>query len=114
MSEAAVAGNFGISAQTARQLRELFDRTAGLDGVWLFGSRATGKARVNSDIDLVFDAPTMNPAGVRRLLREIADLPTLYRIDALHWQGVGDQVLRSEIVRDRCVFWRPRRSGAVA
>ncbi len=106
MSEA--SETFGISAQSLRQLRELFDATPELDRVWVFGSRATSKARANSDIDIAFDAPNMTAEAARRLVLAIDDLPTLYRIDAVHWQGVADPTLRSEIERDRRTLWQPR------
>src|SRR5665213_308339 len=100
---------FGISAQSWRQLHALFDATANLDRVWIFGSRATGKARVNSDIDIAFDAPRMSSEAAHRLILAIDDLPTLYRIDAIHWQGTTDPVLRSEIERDRQTLWQSLR-----
>ena len=103
---------YGISAQSLRQLRQLFDATPELERVWIFGSRATGKARANSDIDVAFDAPRMSPEAARRLVLSIDGLPTLYRIDAVHWQGVTDPTLRSEIERDRRVLWQPLRRAA--
>lgn len=101
---------FGVSVQSLRQLRALFDATPDLDRVWIFGSRATGKARVNSDIDIAFDAPRMSAEAARELVLAIEGLPTLYRIDAVHWQGIHDATLRSEIERDRRTFWQPLRS----
>lgn len=103
---------FGISAPSLRQLRGLFESTPALDRVWIFGSRATGRARANSDIDLAFDAPTMGAEAARRLVLAIEDLPTLYRIDAVHWQGVADATLREEIERDRKTLWQSSRRMA--
>jgi predicted nucleotidyltransferase len=105
---------YGISAQSLRQLRRLFDATPDLDRVWIFGSRATGKARGNSDIDVAFDAPRMSPEAALRLVLAIDELPTLYRIDAVHWQGVTDPTLRSEIERDRRNLWQPHRRAVAA
>ena len=99
--------NFGISEPSLRQLRELLDATAGLRRVWIFGSRNTGRARVNSDIDIAFDAPGIDADAASRFVLAIEDLPTLYRIDALHWQAISDPVLRSEVERDRQLFWEP-------
>ena len=100
---------FGISSATSLELKRLFERTPKLERVWLFGSRATGKARDNSDIDLAFDAPTMSAEEVAALLRALVNLPTLYKIDAVHWQGVSQEIFRTEIERDRALFWEPRR-----
>lgn len=104
--------SFGISAQSLGQLRRLFESTPDVERVWIFGSRATGRARLNSDIDLAFDAPRMDGEAARRLILAVDGLPTLYRIDALHWQGVGDPILRGEIERDRRVLWQSERQAA--
>jgi type III restriction enzyme len=103
---------FGISRPTADGLRRLFEQTPGLAAVWIFGSRARGSARDVSDIDLAVDAPGIEAADFLRLMLRIADLPTLYKLDVVHWQAVGDPVFRSEIERDRQLFWEPPRHAA--
>jgi type III restriction enzyme len=100
---------FGLSRQTADDLRRLFERTPGIDTVWIFGSRARGTARESSDVDLAIDAPGMAAADLAALLRALADLPTLYKVDAVHWQAVSEPVFRAEIERDRQPFWRAPR-----
>jgi uncharacterized protein len=68
---------------------------------WVFGSRATGRARRYSDLDLAIDA------GRRLTLDEIArlseafrdsDLP--YRVDVVDWHNVDDP-WRQMIVAER-------------
>jgi uncharacterized protein len=68
---------------------------------WVFGSRATGRARRYSDLDLAIDA------GRRLTLDEIArlgeafsdsDLP--YRVDFLDWHDINDR-WRETIVAER-------------
>jgi predicted nucleotidyltransferase len=63
---------------------------------WVFGSRATGRARRYSDLDLAIDA------GRRLTLDETAklteafsesDLP--YRVDLVDWRAVDDRWRRS-------------------
>lgn len=102
---------FGLARQTADDLRRLFERTPGIEAVWIFGSRARRTARDNSDIDLAVDAPGMAAADLAALLRALAALPTLHKIDAVHWQAVSDPVFRAEIGRDRRPFWLPRRQA---
>ena len=60
---------------------------------WVFGSRATGRARPLSDLDLAADA------GRRLTLDEIAelveaftesDLP--YKVDVVDWHGIDAQL----------------------
>lgn len=97
----------GLAAQTVADLRGVFASTPGVATVWIFGSRATGKARPESDIDLAVDAPGMDSAAFEGLLRRLQDLPTLHKLDVVHWQAVTEPVFRSEIERDRRRFWAP-------
>jgi predicted nucleotidyltransferase len=69
--------------------------------VWVFGSRATGRARPYSDLDLAIDA------GRRLTLDEIArlgeafsdsDLP--YKVDLVDWEDIDDR-WRPMIVAER-------------
>jgi type III restriction enzyme len=103
---------FGLARQTADDLRRVFDRMPGLEAVWVFGSRARGTARPESDIDLAVDGPALDDAGYAALQRQLMDLPTLHKIDSVHWQRVGEPLLRAEIERDRRVFWRRARHAA--
>ncbi len=107
MSEA--AERFGLSRSTADDLRRVFERTPGIAAVWVFGSRARGDARANSDIDLAVDAAELSDAGFAAMHRRLLDLPTLHKIDALHWQRTAELPLRAAVERDRKVFWQPVR-----
>jgi uncharacterized protein len=68
--------------------------------VWLFGSRATGKAKPYSDIDLAIDAG--QPLSLD-LLANLSDsfensaLP--YKVDVVDWQSIDD-TFRKIIERD--------------
>lgn len=106
------AADFGIARPTADDLRRAFESTPGIEGVWIFGSRAKGTARDNSDIDLAIHAPAMTRADFDALQRRLLDLPTLYRIDTVHWEAVSEPVFRAEIERDRRPFWAPARRAA--
>ena len=60
--------------------------------VWVFGSRATGRARRYSDLDLLIDAGRPlsldEAAGLRKAFEE-SDLP--YRVDIVDWHAIGDR-----------------------
>ena len=103
---------FDLSRPTADELRRVFERTPGIEAVWIFGSRARGTARPDSDIDLAIDAQGMSDAEFGALQRRLMDLPTLHKIDAVHWQRVSEPVFRAEIERERRVFWAPPRYAA--
>ena len=109
-----MAETFGLAPATAAKLQRVFAETPGIDAVWIFGSRATGRARPESDVDLAVDAPGLAPAGFEALLRRLAALPTLHKLDVVHWQAVSEPVFRAEIARDRRRFWAPAVPAAAA
>ena len=100
---------FGIAPSTVARLRNLFESAAGIQRVWIFGSRAQGTAREESDIDLAIDAPGWTFADKARLSAAIESLLLLYQID-LVWLGDPlDDKFRTRIDRDKREFWAPLR-----
>lgn len=60
--------------------------------VWVFGSRANGRARRYSDIDLAIDAGrklTCDEAAVLREAFDESDLP--YKTDIVDWHAASDR-----------------------
>ena len=63
--------------------------------VWVFGSRATGRARRYSDLDLLIDAGRPLSLAEAALLREgfeESDLP--YRVDIVDWYATDERFRR--------------------
>jgi uncharacterized protein len=71
--------------------------------VKVYGSRATGRARPSSDLDLVVYPPASPRAlGDLRLAFEESDLPIF--VDVVAWDTIRSNRLRAEIERD-AVDW---------
>jgi predicted nucleotidyltransferase len=76
-------------------LKLLAELLPGSTQVWVFGSRATGRARRYSDLDLAIDAGrplSLDEAALLREAFEESDLP--YRVDLVDWHAIGDRFLR--------------------
>ena len=79
---------FGVAPTTVTKLLNLFESFPGIDRVWIFGSRATGRQRNASDIDLAVDAATMDDQQFRVLSRKIEELELIYRTDVVWLQAI--------------------------
>ena len=77
-----------------------------LDAIWLFGSRAMGRERPGSDIDLCIDAARLSHADRLRLMAAIDDLLLPWTVDlALRHELPPD--LLSHVQRvGRCLWTR--------
>lgn len=106
------SAGFGIAPESRAKLLRLFESAPGVRGVWIFGSRAQGAERPESDIDLAVDAPALDAAGRLALADAIERLGLLYRVDLVFWQDRLDERFRARIERDRAVFWQPARNAA--
>jgi type I restriction enzyme S subunit len=74
---------------------------------WVFGSRATGRARRYSDLDLAIDAGRRLSLDETATLAEAfsaSDLP--YRVDVVDWHVV-DKTFRAIIAGERLPLVRP-------
>ncbi len=104
----------GIAPSTLAKLSRLFDETPLLDGVLLFGSRARGDHRSESDIDLAIDAPRMSSADFADLQGRLERLGLIYRVDLVRLHDKLDQRFAAFIERDGRSFWTPRRHAVAA
>ena len=68
--------------------------------VFLFGSRATGKAHERSDIDLGIEGPAPLPYEIlSNILEDIEETPTLYSIDVVDFARVPEKF--KQVARER-------------
>ena len=103
---------FGIAAHSLARLRALFAATPGVERVWIFGSRAQGAERPESDIDLAVDAPGWDAVAQLRLSDALIGLGLLYRVDMVFSGDRLDTGFREQFERVRRVFWEPQRRVA--
>jgi predicted nucleotidyltransferase len=68
---------------------------------WVFGSRATGRARRYSDLDLAIDAGRqLTLDDIARLAEAFSDSDLPYRVDLVDWHDIDDR-WRQIIVAER-------------
>jgi len=68
---------------------------------WVFGSRATGRARRYSDLDLALDAGRqMTLDEIARLTEAFSDSDLPHRVDLVDWHDIDDR-WRQTIMAER-------------
>ena len=88
---------FGLSERIRADFIRVFARYPGIERVLIFGSRANGRERAGSDIDLAVIAPRMSDQEFVRLWNEIDDLPLVFKVDLLHWDSLANARLKDRL-----------------
>ena len=90
---------FGLPEHAIRQLGAIFAGDARIHAVWLYGSRATGRERANSDIDLCIEGPTLGLADIYALESRIDDLLLPWKADLSLMHKIDNPALLDHIRR---------------
>lgn len=111
--QAEPADTFGLPSHVMTELKSLFARHPAIEEVTLYGSRAKGNYRYNSDIDLMLTAPGLSWPEFNEIELEIDDLLLPWEVDLTlkhqvdnpelleHVRRVGIQVVNAKPCRAR-------------
>ena len=87
--------NLGLTDTQIKQISLVLE-TAGASRVAVFGSRAKGNWRPNSDIDIAVWGKNVN---IGRVLSDLDELPMPYKFDVLDYDDLTNIELRDHIDR---------------
>ena len=90
----------GLSERVTDLLRAEFHRFPEVRAAYLYGSRARGDYKPQSDIDIAIDAPGMTPQNFAQLWSAIDALPIAYPLDCIWLQALPESRLKAQIERD--------------
>ena len=95
----------GLTAQELAELSGIFQRYPAIQEAWLFGSRATGKHKKASDVDLALQGKVnLNVlAKVKYELEEKTTLP--YFFDLVDYETAG-AALKNRIDHEKKVIYK--------
>ncbi|BEH15280.1 nucleotidyltransferase domain-containing protein [Marinobacter shengliensis] len=93
------ADQFGLPSRVINSLKALFEKYSEIEQVTLYGSRAKGNYRHNSDIDLMLTAPTLSWRRFNNLELEIDDLLLPWKVDLALEHQVENQDLLEHVAR---------------
>ena len=95
---AAIAGIPGLPPEASARLLAVLSAEPAVQEVWLYGSRAMGRHRPGSDIDLTLVAPGLRHEDRLRLLGALDDLLLPWSIDLSLQHELPDS-LRDHVAR---------------
>ena len=90
----------GLSAQITDSIKVEVSRFPEVRAAYLFGSRARGDFKAQSDIDIAIDAPTMTDNHFAQLWNAIDALPIAFPLDCVWLQAMPASPLKSKVQQD--------------
>lgn len=91
-------GKIGLDNRIIEILNHVFCRYSDIDSVVLFGSRAKGIAKHNSDIDLAIFGVD-NDLCIEAIAMELDLLPLPYKFDVKSFSSIRNSALSDHIIR---------------
>jgi predicted nucleotidyltransferase len=91
---------YGLSEETLHTLNSIFKKYAGINQVILYGSRAKGKFRAGSDIDLTLvTGSNFNFTDLLRIGNDFDDSDIPYFVDVSIYNDLSNSDLKEHIDR---------------
>lgn len=103
---------FGLSKTQLQLILGVINNFEEIDKVIIFGSRATGKNKPGSDIDLALIGDKLTSLSVNRVSSALDDLPLPYMFDLINYHGVNNEFLKKKIDEEGKLFYE-RKLNAV-
>jgi uncharacterized protein len=99
-----VDSHTGLSDTITDLLRAEVRRFPEVQAAYIYGSRARGDYKPQSDIDIAIDAPGMTPQNFAQLWSAIDALPIAYPLDCIWLQALPESALKIHFERDGVVL----------
>ncbi len=97
---------FGLKEYEIKNLREFFSQYEYIENVYLFGSRARGDSRRDSDIDIAVEFKNIDDKYLRILKFDIEDISLLHEIDLIDINGKYSKKFIDEVNREKVLLKR--------
>lgn len=95
---------FGLTSDQVLQIQQVFVRFPKIKKVWVFGSRARGDFKRNSDIDLAYEADEFSLDEELGLRAALSALPLPYKIDLVGLNSIEEEVFLKKIIEEKVIF----------
>lgn len=98
-----MSGRVDITEAQRTQILALLDEHLSNTAAWVYGSRAKGKARPNSDLDMVVFAGHAQGRGVYDLKEAFEESNLPFRVDVFMWDSMPER-FRERVLSDHIVL----------
>ena len=95
----------GIPPEAAGKILKLLSSDPAVSAMWLYGSRAMGRHRRGSDIDLCLEGPELTHNDRLRLMAQVDDLLLPWQVDVSLQRELPVELLE-HITRVGICLWR--------
>lgn len=101
--------DFGLSENVIKMIKQVFKKYPEIKIVKIFGSRAKGNYRPNSDIDFaLWGDIDINTVG--KISLDLDDLPTPYKFDVKLYNEINHLKLKNHIDRVGEIFYEKEKA----
>jgi len=96
---------YGLSSELIQRFNAVFAQYPQLEKVVIFGSRATGRYRAGSDIDLAVFLKPGQSLDLSQIAQQLDDLNTPYMVDLVAVEQLANEALIEHIHQHGQVFY---------
>lgn len=100
--------SYGLKEATIGKIRHVFSRYPQVDRVILYGSRAMGRQRNGSDIDLTMVGADLTHSLQLKIENQLDDLLLPYKIDLSMLREIDNEDLLDHIERVGVIFYEKK------
>lgn len=97
---------FGLSEHIVDGFIAVMARYGQIEKAVIYGSRAKGGYRFNSDVDIAIFAPDMDEEEFLRLRFELRELPVVFSLDICHVDTLSNMSLKKKIQEEAVILYQ--------
>ncbi len=98
---------YGLDDKAINILIDYFGQIAQIEKVIIFGSRACGKYKNNSDVDFAL-VGDINNYLLYKIADDLNNLPLIYKFDVLNYARITDEKLLEQIKTKGKIFYETK------
>ena len=98
--------SFGLEADDMDAIQSILAAHSEIESAILYGSRATGRFRTGSDIDLFLTGKNLTDDTILDVRAELRDSNVPYMVDVVAENEIRNENLKREIAATGRLFWK--------